>query len=41
LGLANLYNEDPRFKEFYDKIDLRLAEFMREAVKVYVQGRQK
>lgn len=41
LGLANLYNEDPRFKANYDKIDPRLAEFMREAVKVYVEKRKK
>lgn len=36
LGLADLYNEDPRFKANFDKIDPRLAEFVREAVKVYV-----
>lgn len=41
LGLANLYNEDPRFKANYDKIHPRLAEFMREAVKVYVEKRKK
>ncbi len=41
LGLADLYNEDPRFKANYDRIDPHLAEFMREAVKVYVKGRQK
>jgi DNA-binding transcriptional MerR regulator len=36
LGLADLYNEDPRFKANYDKIDPRLAEFVREAVRIYV-----
>ncbi len=41
LGLADLYNEDPRFKANFDKIDPRLAEFMREAVKVYVEKRKK
>ena len=38
LGLADLYNEDPRFKANFDKIDPRLAEFIREAVKIYVEG---
>jgi len=38
LGLADLYNDDPRFKTNFDKIDPRLAEFMREVVKIYVQG---
>ena len=37
LGLANLYNEDPRFKANFDKIDLRLAGFVRLAVKVSVE----
>ncbi len=37
LGLADLYNDDPRFKATFDKMDPRLAEFMREAVKVYVE----
>lgn len=36
LGLADLYNEEPRFKANFDKIDPRLAAFVREAVKVYV-----
>src|SRR5512138_602384 len=36
LGLADLYNEDSRFKANFDKIDPRLAEFMREAVRIYV-----
>ena len=41
LGLANLYNDDPRFKANFDKIDPRLAEFMREAVKIYVEAIKK
>ena len=41
VGLADLYNADPRFKANFDKIDPHLAEFMREAVKVYVAGRKK
>lgn len=36
LGLAGGYNTDPRFKANFDKIHPRLAEFMLEAVKVYV-----
>ena len=41
LGLANLYNDDPRFKANFDKIDHQLAAFMREAVKIYVEKRRK
>ena len=41
LGLADLYNDDPRFKANYDKVDPKLAGFMREAVKVYVKKRRK
>lgn len=41
LGLADLYNDDPRFRENYEKIASNLSEFMREAVKVYVKGRMK
>ena len=37
LGLADLYNDDPRFKANIDKIAPGLAEFMREAIKVYVE----
>ena len=40
IGLANLYNEDSRFRANFDKIDPRLAEFLREAVKVYVENRK-
>jgi DNA-binding transcriptional MerR regulator len=41
VGLAELYNTDPRFKANFDKIDPGLAEFMREAVKAYVKGPRK
>jgi DNA-binding transcriptional MerR regulator len=41
LGLADLYNNDPRFKANFDKIDPNLAEFMRQAVIVYVSGQKK
>ncbi len=40
-GLADLYNEDPRFKANFDKVDIRLAEFLREAIKVYVANKKK
>jgi DNA-binding transcriptional MerR regulator len=41
LGLADLYNNDPRFKKNFDKIDPHLAEFMREAVGIYVANLKK
>jgi DNA-binding transcriptional MerR regulator len=41
LGLADLYNDDQRFKANFDKIDPNLAGFVREAVKVYVNARKK
>jgi MerR family transcriptional regulator, thiopeptide resistance regulator len=37
LGLAEMYSSDPRFKANFDKIDPRLADFMKEAVGVYVK----
>ncbi len=40
LGLADLYNEDPRFKANFDKVDPRLAAFVREAVKVYANKKE-
>ena len=40
LGLANGYNDDPRFKANFDKLAPQLAEFFREAVKVYVAKRK-
>jgi DNA-binding transcriptional MerR regulator len=40
LGLADLYNEDPRFKANFDRIDPNLAGFVREAIKFYVTAQQ-
>lgn len=40
LGLTDLYNDDPRFKANFDKIDPRLAEFMRAAVTIYVNSKK-
>jgi len=39
LGLVDLYNNDSRFRENYEKVAPKLSEFMREAVKVYVAKR--
>ena len=41
VGLADLYNDDPRFKSNYDKIDPNLADFMRQAVQIYVKNRKR
>lgn len=41
LGLANGYNDDPRFKANFDEMHPKLAGFMREAVKVYVDGKRR
>jgi DNA-binding transcriptional MerR regulator len=41
IGLAENYNNHPGFKVNFDKIDPRLAEFMLEAVKVYVEKNDK
>ena len=41
IALAGGYNDDPRFKTNFDKIHPALAEFMREAVTVYVNARLK
>jgi DNA-binding transcriptional MerR regulator len=40
-GLANLYNDDPRFKANFDQMHPNLAEFMREAVAIYVKQHKK
>ena len=40
LGIANGYTDDPRFKANFDKMAPRLAEFMRDAVKVYVDSKK-
>lgn len=39
-ALAAGYVDDPRFKANFDQMHPQLAEFMREAVKIYVQRRQ-
>jgi DNA-binding transcriptional MerR regulator len=40
VGLAELYTADSRFRASFDKVDPRLAEFMRVAVKIYVENRK-
>jgi DNA-binding transcriptional MerR regulator len=39
LGLADGYNDDPRFKANFDIIHPDLAAFIREAVRVYVKNK--
>ena len=39
LGLGNMYVEDERFKAFYDRVQPGLAEFIRDAIKVYCSAR--
>jgi hypothetical protein len=41
LALAKGYNDDPKFKVNFDKMHPQLAEFMREAVTVYVSNNKK
>jgi MerR family transcriptional regulator, thiopeptide resistance regulator len=41
LALASGYNDDPRFKENFDKLHPQLAEFMLKAVQVYVANSKK
>lgn len=41
LALSNGYYEDPRFRATFDQMHPQLAEFMREAVKVYVAIQKK
>jgi DNA-binding transcriptional MerR regulator len=41
LALVDGYNDDPRFKANFDKMHPQLAEFFREAVKVYVVNNKK
>jgi DNA-binding transcriptional MerR regulator len=41
LGLADLYNNDQRFRNNYENVAPNLSEFMREAVKVYINKRMK
>jgi MerR family transcriptional regulator, thiopeptide resistance regulator len=40
VGLADGYNDDPRFRANFDRIDPGLAPFMREAVGIYVKRRE-
>jgi hypothetical protein len=40
LGLADLYNDDARFRANFDRLGPNLAGFMREAVKEYVDKRR-
>ena len=40
LGLADGYVNDPRFRATYDAMDPKLAEFMNEAVKIYVAAKR-
>jgi MerR family transcriptional regulator, thiopeptide resistance regulator len=41
IALANSYNDDPRFKFTFDKMDPHLAKFMGDAVMIYVNNRGK
>ena len=38
---SSMYNDDPRFKANFDKVHPHLAEFVREAIKIYVQNKKK
>jgi DNA-binding transcriptional MerR regulator len=40
IALANGYHDDPRFRANFDKMHPQLAEFMRDAVRVYVEKRK-
>jgi DNA-binding transcriptional MerR regulator len=40
VGLTDLYNTDARFKANFDQMDPRLAEFMGEAVRIYVMSKK-
>jgi DNA-binding transcriptional MerR regulator len=40
LALANGYNDDPRFKANFDTMHPKLAEFMQEAVQIYVKNQK-
>ncbi len=37
LGLGDMYNDDPRFRATFEKMDSNLAGFMRQAIQVYCQ----
>ncbi len=38
LGIAQGYSQDPRFRANFDKVDPRLADFMLEAVNIYIKN---
>jgi DNA-binding transcriptional MerR regulator len=40
VGLSGMYSEDPRFKANFDSFGPGLAEFMGEAVRIYVAGKK-
>jgi len=40
VALAEHYNSEPRFKANFDKLAPQLAEFFREAVRIYVAGKK-
>ncbi len=40
VGLTDLYISDARFKANFDQMDPGLAEFMREAVRIYVKSQR-
>ncbi|HBO34790.1 MAG TPA: hypothetical protein DD636_08690 [Anaerolineaceae bacterium] len=37
LGLAQMYVNDSRFKEYYDKLGVGCADFLRDALAVFCQ----
>lgn len=37
LGLAQMYLADPRFKQYYDKIEMGCAEFLVAALQIYLK----
>ena len=41
LGLATMYSQSPDFKANFDQMHPELADFMKEAVTVYVEARKK
>jgi len=41
LGLATMYGQSPDFKANFDQMHPELADFMRDAVKIYVEDKKK
>lgn len=41
VGLADHYSQEPRFKANFDQMHPQLAEFMGQAVRIYVESRKK